>query len=356
MLSPVYTPAPLPWLPLPRRSARGRRKNFPPRKTREEKAIAGFRDLFQHATEILQIPPRSHAGAAVCVLWAGMERGSGTRSAQPALFAAFHVPTGGGRRAPAQPRAQGSNKAKSAFFLTSRPIGLIAPRPKVAAGLLTAPVPARLRRASHNCIPHQAARRAAAAFSAAAASFSSVPSSSSSSSAPASPRRRRPGLRARPAPAAAAAPHEWDGARGPDGTPPAARAPAARTRARPAPAARAESPRRRGRARGPPAGGARGGEGAGLPARPRPQPALKGAMPRGAGPAKSGHRAEGLRGEEPPAPTGAPRTHRSAPPLSCTPPQGCLPQGCPFMLASHPIRRKLKLRKRRKIIKTIKMY
>lgn len=101
MLSPVYTPAPLPWLPLPRRSARGRRKNFPPRKTREEKAIAGFRDLFQHATEILQIPPRSHAVAAACVRWA-KKRGEGTP--QPALSATFHAHTGGGRRAPAQPR------------------------------------------------------------------------------------------------------------------------------------------------------------------------------------------------------------------------------------------------------------
>lgn len=104
MLSPVYTPAPLPWLPLPRRSARGRRKNFPARKTREEKAIAGFRYLFQRATEILQIPPRSHAGAVLWRVCSLGRDGKGLRERAAGFIRRLPRSPGGGRRAPAQPR------------------------------------------------------------------------------------------------------------------------------------------------------------------------------------------------------------------------------------------------------------
>lgn len=104
MLSPVYTPAPLPWLPLPRRSARGRRKNFPARKTREEKAIAGFRYLFQRATEILQIPPRSHAGAVLWRVCSLGRDGKGLRERAAGFIRRLPRSSGGGRRAPAQPR------------------------------------------------------------------------------------------------------------------------------------------------------------------------------------------------------------------------------------------------------------
>lgn len=51
------------------------KEEFSRKEDKGGEGIAGFRDLFQHATEILQIPPRSHAGAAVCVRWAGMGRG-----------------------------------------------------------------------------------------------------------------------------------------------------------------------------------------------------------------------------------------------------------------------------------------
>lgn len=91
MLSPVYTPAPLPWLPLPRRSAKGRRKNFPARKTREEKAIAGFRDLSQHSTEIFckSLPSRTPK-PRLCARWAGM--GKGLRDTERAAGFIRHLP------------------------------------------------------------------------------------------------------------------------------------------------------------------------------------------------------------------------------------------------------------------------
>lgn len=97
-VKPCLHTSPLPWLPPPgtRPGAEGR--FFPARRTRQEK---GFRDLFQHATEILQIPPRSHAGAAVCVCRA--ETGeTRTPKAQPALFAPSTS-----RRAAAGSSAQG---------------------------------------------------------------------------------------------------------------------------------------------------------------------------------------------------------------------------------------------------------
>ncbi|CAM9345085.1 unnamed protein product, partial [Bubo scandiacus] len=105
MLSPVYTPAPLSWLPPPRRSARGRRKNFPARRTREKQ---GFRDLFQHATEILQKSLPARTPELPCAM-AGQEResqrGEGHQEAQPDLSTSFirHLPREYRRRRRAAP-------------------------------------------------------------------------------------------------------------------------------------------------------------------------------------------------------------------------------------------------------------
>lgn len=64
-VKPCLHTSPPPLAPPTPALGQGQKEEFPRKeRTREKK---GFRDLFQHATKILQIPPRSHAGAAVCV-------------------------------------------------------------------------------------------------------------------------------------------------------------------------------------------------------------------------------------------------------------------------------------------------